>query len=277
MRRNRKMALTYLALAYILISAIAATAFIAKRPTNSAPSNGQQAAQSFSDDINRLKEYRRSLSIANSVLLLLAAISATLIVVASRLSDEAADEQSEWQSRLDDLKEKKFTDDLKDKDVKIAEANKSAEQARLDLARFRAPRFLNSDQQKRIVEKLNAAGLNKNQSVFVTAAPGTAEARVLAGQILSLARTAFVPAGADWFPGGETIGPMTGYSAVSEVVVFCTRDPRSQKTAEVLTEGLIAEGIKAQSIGSMPGCEKAATNPDDPYCFHIFVVVGPKQ
>src|ERR1700691_1860213 len=153
MWRNRKMPIAYLVLAYVLISAIAIAAFIASKPKKSAASNGQLTAQSFSDDINRLKEYRRSLSISNTALLLLAALSATLLVVASRLSDEAADDQSELQSQLDGLKEQEFTSDLRDKDVRIAQLETEAtalRSANLKLESEIAPRRLSDRQQKEL-------------------------------------------------------------------------------------------------------------------------------
>jgi hypothetical protein len=108
------MTLIYMAVAYLLITVIAIALFVAIKPKKSAASNGQETAQSLNADINRLKEFRRSLSASNTVLLLLAALSATLLVVASRLSDEAADEQSELQSRADKLKEEKFVQFIQD-------------------------------------------------------------------------------------------------------------------------------------------------------------------
>jgi hypothetical protein len=113
MQRKKRMTIIYLSvLLLIIVSAI--TTFILIKPKKSTATNGQETAQSLIDHISRLKEYRRYLSEFNTALLILAALSATFLVVASRLSDEAADEQSELQTRADSLKEQKFTQFIQD-------------------------------------------------------------------------------------------------------------------------------------------------------------------
>jgi len=133
MQRRKKMTLVYLAVAYILITIIAIALFITIKPKKSAASKGQETAQSLTSDIEHLKEYRSRLSVSNTVLLFLAALSATLLVVASRLSDESADELSEMQSKVGNLKEEEFAQDLRDKELKITQAKTLADSTRTEL------------------------------------------------------------------------------------------------------------------------------------------------
>ena len=126
-----------------------------------------------------------------------------------------------------------FEKDLRDKDVKIAEAEARVTEARLELARFRAPRILDTEKQQRVASSLSR--FDKKQRLDVAASPLTVETGTLAEQILSAAKMA-LPGAGQW-PGGSDIGPMTGAGAVSEVVVFDTRDKRSVEVADRFGSG----------------------------------------
>ena len=192
-------------------------------------------------------------------------LTTRMVIVRSRQLATAQDGLAKAKDRDTDVR-------IADTSLLAAQAEARAQEARLELARFRAPRLLDFEQQKRIASHLS--GLEKNQDIWVTAAPVTVETGALAEQILAAVKIA-VP-GAHWFPGGSEIGPTTKTSAVSGVVVFATRDARSIQLANVLVNALTAEGIKASSSTTLLGCENVKADPNDPYCFHVFIVVGPK-
>ena len=74
--------------------------------------------------------------------LIVAAVAAVAIVITTRMQLFRAKQLDEVQTQLLKTKEAQLTSDLKDKDVKIAEANERANQAALELAKFKAPRAL---------------------------------------------------------------------------------------------------------------------------------------
>jgi hypothetical protein len=120
--RGKKMPLVYLLVAYLTVATIAVIILVNTRPKTSEASQGLDTAQSLTATINALKEYRRTLCEVNTFLLFLAAVSATLLVASSRFSDEAADEQSETQSRLDAIKGEAFRAELTTLETQAADA-----------------------------------------------------------------------------------------------------------------------------------------------------------
>lgn len=189
---------------------------------------------------------------------------------AKQVSHEARQEADSFEKDIVSAKRQ-----AADAESHLANALQQAVEAKRALAEYRAPRLLSLEQQKRIASRISRLGLEKGQDVMVAAAPITVETGTLAEQILAAVKLA-VP-NASWFGGGTEIGPLTRSAAVSGVVVFATRDTRSIKLAGALVEALTAEGINASLQNSLLGCEKLPqTNPNDPYCFHVFIVVGPK-
>ena len=82
--------------------------------------------------------------------LIVAAVAAVAIVITTRMQLFRAKQLDEVQTQLLKTKEAQLTSDLKDKDVKIAEANERANQAALELAKFKAPRALSAEQMGQI-------------------------------------------------------------------------------------------------------------------------------
>lgn len=73
-------------------------------------------------------------------------VAAVAIVITTRMQLFRSKQLDEVQTQLLKTKEAQLTSDLKDKDVKIAEANERANQAALELAKFKAPRALSAEQ-----------------------------------------------------------------------------------------------------------------------------------
>ena len=86
--------------------------------------------------------------------LIAAALAAAAVVVTTRMQLFRAKQLDEVQAQLLKSKEAQLASDLKDKDVKIAEANERANQAALELAKFKAPRTLSGEQMNQIVMKM---------------------------------------------------------------------------------------------------------------------------
>lgn len=87
--------------------------------------------------------------------LIAAALAAVAVVVTTRMQLFRAKQLDEVQTQLLKSKETELASDLKDKDVKIAEANERANQAALELAKFKAPRTLSAEQMSHIVAKMS--------------------------------------------------------------------------------------------------------------------------
>jgi hypothetical protein len=86
--------------------------------------------------------------------LIAAAVAAVAVLVTTRMQLFRAKQLDEVQTQLLKSKESQLAADLKDKDVKIAEANERANQAALELAKFKAPRALSAEQMGQIVAKM---------------------------------------------------------------------------------------------------------------------------
>ena len=211
---------------------------------------------------------------AAGIALVIGAVAFWLQYLASKKSEEL----SEKQSALIAQKDTDLAVDLKDKDVKIAQAEARAMEARLELEKFKAPRVLAPEQQSRISASL--ARFDKAQRIDVSVDPVTVETMTLAEQILSSLKV--VLPRASWSSAGGTAPFLTGASAVSGVVAFSGQDKRGIEVAVALAKALNDEGVRASSaIGPLIDCPKLQkTNPsiklDDPSCFMVIVVVGPK-
>lgn len=84
------------------------------------------------------------------------ALAAIAVVVTTHMALHRAKQLAEVQDELIHAKDKQLAFDLKDKDLKIAEANERAAEAMLALAKLKQPRVLTGEQQERIFSKIKS-------------------------------------------------------------------------------------------------------------------------
>src|SRR5262249_46579388 len=138
--------------------------------------------------------------------------------------------------------------DLKDKDLKIAEANKRAAEATLALEKFKAPRTLSSAQQAQIGEKLKRfAGVSYDGAIGPKGDPEPL-------YVFRFLHSALSSAGwnqVDWTGGGETYTEpgisAIGLTMVTNIIVDVHPDYWNKlgPAATALAASLNAEGIDA--------------------------------
>jgi hypothetical protein len=170
----------------------------------------------------------------------------------------------------------KAENDLADAREKAAKADEHALAAQQALDEYRAPRLLTESEQKRIGQKLTPS---KVQNVWIAALPLTVDSGEFAKQILAAVLPAWPQA--RMFGGDPTV--LSKLGAVSGVVVVPTHDPRSVSAGDALIKALQGEHVLASRSPTYLAIDCDAlhkTNPgvnlDDPYCFSIMVLVGPK-
>jgi|GEM_PF-3501829 len=103
---------------------------------------------------SRAVELRRAIDLWNCWMLgslIVTALAAFIIVITTRKQLFLAKQLDDVQTQLLQAKEAQLSSNLKDKDVKIAEANERANIAALELAKFKAPRSLSADQSDRVM------------------------------------------------------------------------------------------------------------------------------
>lgn len=182
--------------------------------------------------------------------LIVAAVAAVAVVVTTRMQLFRAKQLDEVQTQLLKSKEDQLASDLKDKDVKIAEANKRANQAALELAKFKAPRTLSAEQMSQIVTKMKRfAGTEFDGGVGPLNDPEPlhlfdqiAQSLVAAGwnpvafaskQVMTLSRSNGTPA-------------VGGVSVTNVIIdIHPSQVSRLWPVARALAEALAAEGIAA--------------------------------
>jgi hypothetical protein len=156
-------------------------------------------------------------------------------------------------------------------EARTAEANQKAQEAALELAKFRAPRLLSREQMDRISDKVSQfAPLMFDANVT----PGNPEFRDCLRHIeLALKNAGW--AQIDWIGSGEignrqSIGlPSFGMTAsVRNILIGFLFEETSKyvSPAETLADALMAEGITAHACAMLPGSTTAP----------IHVIVGPK-
>lgn len=90
--------------------------------------------------------------------LVLAALAAIAVVVTTRLALVRTKQLSETQAELLKAKDDQLALDLKEKDLRIAEANERANTASLELAKFKSPRSLSAEQISLLVSAMGKFG-----------------------------------------------------------------------------------------------------------------------
>jgi hypothetical protein len=182
--------------------------------------------------------------------LIAAAVAAVAVVVTTRMQLFRAKQLDTVQSRLLRAKEEQLTSDLKDKDVKIAEANERANVATLELAKFKAPRILTVEQISRVTMAMKrfartefdggVGPLNDpeplhffDQVVQALTAAGWKQLAFASQQVMTLPRSNGTP-------------PVGGVSVTNVIIdIHPSQASRLWPVAKALAEALAAEGIAA--------------------------------
>jgi hypothetical protein len=118
---------------------------------------GSSASLSMSHLTARADELNKAVDHWNHGMLwslALAALAACAVLVTTRMVLFRAKQLNEVQAQLLKAKDNELARNLKDKDLKIAEANERANVAALELEKFKAPRFLSSAGQSELAEAM---------------------------------------------------------------------------------------------------------------------------
>ncbi len=105
----------------------------------------------------RVQQLNQSLDWWNTAMvyaLVFTALAAIAVVLTTRIALTRAKQLADAQELLIHAKDEQLALDLRDKDLKIAEANQRADEAKVELAKFKAPRTLTAEQQARIASSL---------------------------------------------------------------------------------------------------------------------------
>lgn len=154
--------------------------------------------------------------------------------------------------------------------VKIADSNKRAAEAMLELEKLRketSPRRITQEQQTRISEKLSEF---KGQLVSLGVNPSTNENEWLVRHI-----------GAAFSMAGWTVEMKTGDAAKNRfipdgVLVQSTSHPRSIVAAKKVADALNAEGLDALTAPILDTGLPINSDATDPHSFRLLVVIGDK-
>jgi hypothetical protein len=182
--------------------------------------------------------------------LIVAAVAAVAIVITTRMQLFRAKQLDEVQTQLLKTKEAQLTSDLKNKDVKIAEANERANQAALELAKFKAPRALSAEQMGQIATLMKRfAGTEFDGGVGPLNDPEPlhlfdqiAQALVAAGW----KPVAFVSQQVMTLPRSNGTPAVGGVSVTNVIIdIHPSQASRLWPVARALAEALAAAGIAA--------------------------------
>ena len=260
--------------------------------------------QSLTEEIQRLTQ---SVAWWNKWVILgmaATAIAALLLVIAQSKVNSESRELSDAQDKLIKLKDERIAEDLREKDLVIAEVNKAASEANLKagkleldaviqrkltaeaneraaeaqlaLEKFRAPRLLSPSQRKGFVEEMSRF---KGQRVFLGTSSTAFEVLAFGEQIFE----ALKEAGVDVVANPEFVSRVIG-AAKGIVSRHTTGNERSKAFAVAFSEGLNKRGIVTEGIDNLdeelvPKMEKEhgetyARNGE--HFSHVAVAIGDK-
>jgi Tfp pilus assembly protein PilX len=125
-----------------------------------------------------------------------------------------------------------------------AEANARADEAALELAKFKAPRELSDKQQARIADRMSRFS---GQHVSIGAVPATSETVALAYQILRALQLANV--NIDFNEGAAEVQVGIVQGAVAR---YTTGNQKGREFSEALSGALHEEKISAEAVDGLP-------------------------
>lgn len=196
--------------------------------------------------------------------LVLAALAAIAVVVTTRLALARAKQLGEVQAQLLRAKDNELASNLKEKDLRIAEATARANEAALELAKYKAPRSLTSEQAARVTAAMGQfAGMQFDGAIGPLNDP---EPMVFFDQVAkSLAAAGWQQV--HWksaltmrLPRTNGTPDLGGVSVTNVIVdIHPTHRTRLQPVAQALAAALAAEGISAiADEGAGGGSENSA-------------------
>jgi hypothetical protein len=124
-----------------------------------------------------------------------------------------------------------------------AQAEQRAAEATLQIARMRAPRFLNSDQQARVIDKMRPFA---GQRVSVGAVPATFEAAAFGEQILHILKDANI--NGDLNQGAAQVQVGLAHGVVARYFTF---SEKGKQLAETFAAALNQEGITCAAVDGL--------------------------
>ena len=166
---------------------------------------------------------------------------------------------------------------ISDNEVKAAKANARANEAALELAKYKAPRtsLLTPEKIQTLVSSLSAF---KGQSVSISAVPQTWESLTLAHLLLRIFSAAHMRANFNQAFGSSWVGIRRGISAM-----YITGSADGQRFAETFAREMTDLGIPTSAQGGLMQTTKAemldrvpSIKPTDPYLTSVVVVIGEK-
>lgn len=201
--------------------------------------------------------------------LIFAAFAAIAVVVTTRIALMRAKQLADTQAELIQAKDNQLASDLKDKDLKIAEAGEKAAkateraaQAELELAKFKQPRTLTQEQQERIVFKLKAFP-SQRFAAYVFSDQEAIDLANTIGHILDRAQWVVQRPDSDIAIGKLGMSVLTGVW----VEIAPSRAEKLRAAAERLSSALSAEGILCKTVEAL----QREKSPDT-----IHIVIGKK-
>jgi len=157
-----------------------------------------------------------------------------------------------------------------------AAAEERAAEATLEVARLRAPRLLNAEQQARIVDKMHSFA---GQRASVGAVPPTFEAATFAEQILRILKGANI--NADLNQGAAEVQVGLAHGVVARYFTF---SDKGKELAQAFAAALNDEGILCTAVNGLMEVliknreekQNSSLNKSDSYIQWVIIVIGDK-